>query len=276
MVGSGAPWLEAVTATGLALVGVDGRVCASNARFRQMLDLGDDGLSLVRADELRRRRADVHWDETLLPDGETLVQLTPLARQPDVPSAAEAGLFRTVFTQAPVGLLVRSLEGRTLLANPAAARLLGYPPDELLRVGLADLVHPEDAEAEHEAFDRFRAGRSERYASEQRFLGRDGDPVWLHVESTLVPGWGATRACVVSQLVDVTEQRLADDARAAGERRYVALARSRPEYVFRVSAAAELGTCTRRPRRGRRGPMPRRPRSAGPCTTCCRCGRPPD
>jgi PAS domain-containing protein len=41
-------------------------------------------------------------------------------------------------------LVVHDLDGRLLRANPAVERLLGYTPDEFMRLPMADVAHPDD------------------------------------------------------------------------------------------------------------------------------------
>ena len=59
-------------------------------------------------------------------------------------SEDEAALFRTTFSDSPVGTSVATPDGRVRAVNPALCRLLGYSPAEFLTISLDDVVHPDD------------------------------------------------------------------------------------------------------------------------------------
>jgi PAS domain S-box-containing protein len=59
-------------------------------------------------------------------------------------SEDEAALFRTTFSESPVGTSVATPDGRVRAVNPALCRLLGYSPAEFLTISLDDVVHPDD------------------------------------------------------------------------------------------------------------------------------------
>src|SRR6185312_3521990 len=61
--------------------------------------------------------------------------------------------LRAVFIHAAVGMAVLDAEERFLHANPAFCRLTGYAPDELRRLSLRALRHPDDPadDSAHEA-----------------------------------------------------------------------------------------------------------------------------
>ena len=55
--------------------------------------------------------------------------------------------FRSIFQDAPVGMLIATREGRILDVNQAFCEFLGYCPEELVGQTVLQLIHPEDVEA---------------------------------------------------------------------------------------------------------------------------------
>lgn len=55
--------------------------------------------------------------------------------------------WRSLYEQAPVGILLADSEHRVVDANPAAAEMLGFTVDELRGMRADDLIHPDDADA---------------------------------------------------------------------------------------------------------------------------------
>jgi PAS domain S-box-containing protein len=80
--------------------------------------------------------------------------------------------YRSLLEQAADTIFVTDLAGRIVDANEQASALLGYTRDELLGMGLHDLVAPTDVAEAHESFTRLR--RSGRATAALRLRHRDG------------------------------------------------------------------------------------------------------
>lgn len=70
---------------------------------------------------------------------------------PPLPAGIDTQLFRTLFAAYPDGLVVADAAGRIVLANPAAATLLGYTIDELVGLAVEALV-PDAIRPRHAAY----------------------------------------------------------------------------------------------------------------------------
>jgi PAS domain S-box-containing protein len=123
--------------------------------------------------------------------------------------------FRTAFEDAPIGMGLSTLEGRWLEVNSALCDLLGRSPVQLLEQPLWELAHPADREREREAWRRLLREQPRLDQSEKRFMRHDGKVVHALVNVSLtMDGRGAPMG-FLWQVVDVTEQRLAEAERAA-------------------------------------------------------------
>ena len=95
-------------------------------------------------------------------------------------------LFRSIFEQANAGMNTLTLGGRYLQVNPAFCDFVGYRREELQRLTVFDLTHPEDQVVTRERFDNIRKGTYEAFDYEKRFVRRDGKVVWGHVTSAWI------------------------------------------------------------------------------------------
>ena len=104
------------------------------------------------------------------------------------PGETPSPLYRALFETAPDAMIVVARDGRIVLANPQAARLFGYPPEELAGQPV-ELLMPEQVRDRHHAH---RAGYMERprerpMGAGQELVGRRRDGGQFPVEIALSP-----------------------------------------------------------------------------------------
>ena len=130
-------------------------------------------------------------------------------------------------------------DGRVLHANRAFCDLLGYPLRDLVGMSAVDLTHPADRSAEREFGERAAAGEEPAFEREKRYLHAAGQAVWVTLTSVLVRSPDGTPRYFVSQLRDLTKQRLAQEELgfsqvrlAEAEERYRTLVEQLPLVTF--------------------------------------------
>jgi PAS domain S-box-containing protein len=125
--------------------------------------------------------------------------------------------FRVAFQNAPIGMALSDLDGRYLQVNPALCRLLGRTEEELLRSTSWEVTHPDDREAQA-ALERAALGGGEpSYQIEKRYLRPDGTAVWAFMARSVVTDRDRRPLYLISQVVDLTERRLAERALRTSE-----------------------------------------------------------
>ncbi len=116
------------------------------------------------------------------------------------------------FDNVQIGICETSLDGAIRRANPAFARILGYTPDELAGVRFSDLTHPEHREVDRAGFKAMVAGDLPLYATEKRYLAKDGSTVWASLRSSVVRDEQGTPLYALSTIQDITERKVAEEA----------------------------------------------------------------
>jgi PAS domain S-box-containing protein len=122
--------------------------------------------------------------------------------------------FRAAFEGAPIGMGLSTVNGRWLEVNDALCELLGRSQTQLLRQPLWDLVHRSDRETERDAVRRLLHDRPLFDQSEKRFMRPDGEVVHAMVSVSLTADSHDRPQGYIWQVVDVTEQRHAEQERA--------------------------------------------------------------
>ena len=132
-----------------------------------------------------------------------------------------------------------SPDGRWLQFNRAFCELLGYDANELSALREHDLTHPDDLEAGLAFVQQALAGESSTYEREKRYVHKLGYPVWVHLSVSLVRGEDGEPLHFISQIQDITERKLAQEALelsetrlAEAEERYRTLVEQLPLVTF--------------------------------------------
>lgn len=124
---------------------------------------------------------------------------------------AEARIFRAAFetSVSPMARLALSSasSGRIMDANPACARMLGVPVEELRSSSLVDLVAPEDREAVVERLAEIVASGEQHARGDARLVRRNGTLLWAHLVATAVDPGHDLDPFLVLHLEDVTERK---------------------------------------------------------------------
>ncbi len=127
--------------------------------------------------------------------------------------------FRSVFQHAAVGMTLTNLEGRYLMVNPFMRDLLEYSEEEMLGRNILEFTHPEDNAKCQDVFQSIASGILPEARFEKRFLTRSGKTVWGLVSASIIRDEAGRPASLVSQVQDVTERRLAQEAFLATKER---------------------------------------------------------
>lgn len=115
--------------------------------------------------------------------------------------------FRAVFEHAPIGMAIIGLDGRYHEINQALCDITGYSADELRQRTYRDLTHPDDVDAHRADVRRLVKGDVTTLQVEQRYLGPDGQPVWVLVSASVVNDDTGRPLYIISHVVDIDERK---------------------------------------------------------------------
>jgi PAS domain S-box-containing protein len=152
--------------------------------------------------------------------------------------------FRAIFEASPFGIAVADMQGRILAANPALRTIVGWTADDMRgQVTLAELAHPEDADAALAAFLQLADGRTDRYETESRLLTRDGRTIWVQLAVALVRDAEGKPQFAIGMGLDITGRKQAEAERLQLLREQAARAEAEANQErlgFLAEASAQL------------------------------------
>src|SRR6185312_6474598 len=120
--------------------------------------------------------------------------------------------FFSAFQHAAIGMALTGPDGRFLRVNTAVCQMLGYEEEELLRLCIADVTHPDDMAADAELMMQLLTGQRENYQLEKRNLHRDGHVVHIQLSVSLVRDDDGAPLYFVSQAQDISQRKAFEDA----------------------------------------------------------------
>ncbi len=148
--------------------------------------------------------------------------------------------FRIAFAEAPIGMALVGTDGRFLRVNRAFCQITGYTDEEMRAHSFADLTHPEDLERDTDALAGFLAGNIDTYVTEKRYVGKDGRVAWVQLHVSSVNDPEDRLLYFISQAVDITARKRAEQVLWEGEERFRVAFEEAPIGMALVSPAGRF------------------------------------
>jgi PAS domain S-box-containing protein len=115
------------------------------------------------------------------------------------------GLFRSFFNLGLVGMAQTDpTTGRFLRVNSKMEEITGRSWDELAEMTLGDVTHPDERARDRDAFRAMLLGKRSTYSVEKRYIRKDGQIVWVIVNSAAVRMPPGNEVKVVAVIQDIT------------------------------------------------------------------------
>jgi PAS domain S-box-containing protein len=128
----------------------------------------------------------------------------------------------------PIGIVETAIAGKFISVNEEFCRLLGYERQELLQLGIQDVIYQEDYSVETQLLEQLLAGNIPFYKLEKRFVRKDGQILWVELTRSLVRNTRKKAPHTVEVVLDITERQRTEDAlRASEERLHLAIEAAR-------------------------------------------------
>lgn len=114
------------------------------------------------------------------------------------------------YEHAAIGIAEVTPDGRFVRVNEAICAITGRAREELMGGKLFRFTHPDDVDADRQAFHKQVAGELQFYSMEKRFRRPDGRVIWMSVYSSPVRGPDGAMLYLVRVVQDITERKQAE------------------------------------------------------------------
>ena len=139
--------------------------------------------------------------------------------------------FASIFNQTTGGIAESDLSGRFVLVNDRFCQLMGRSREELLRLRIQNLTHPEDLVASLEKFGALVEGSIPSFVMEKRYLRPDGSVLWGQADVASIRDLEGRVRSVTAAVTDVTEHHDLEDALVARAEELARADRSKDEFL---------------------------------------------
>lgn len=120
--------------------------------------------------------------------------------------------FRNTMENAPIGMGLATLDGHFIRVNRALCTILGYRRDELEKMSIREVTHPEDMVSSNANIRRLLDGEIDSYRQEKRYLRKDGEVVWVQLTASIERDGAGMPLYLIGQIEDISERRMAEEA----------------------------------------------------------------
>jgi diguanylate cyclase (GGDEF)-like protein/PAS domain S-box-containing protein len=120
--------------------------------------------------------------------------------------------FFSAFQHAAIGMALVHLDGYFMRVNAAVCQMLGYHEDELLKLDIASITHPDDMDTDMALLEELLQGKRESYQLEKRNFHKDGRVVYLQLSVSLVRDEQGKPLYFVSQAQNISQRKVFEEA----------------------------------------------------------------
>ena len=125
-------------------------------------------------------------------------------------SEHDSELFRLAFENANIGMCLVDLKGNLFKVNAEMANIFGFTTQELERMNVNDIAHPDFKEVSIRFIKNASDGSESHVIFEKQYIHKNGNPVICIVTSSAVCNTNNKPMYFISHVQDITERKSAE------------------------------------------------------------------
>ena len=120
-------------------------------------------------------------------------------------------LFKDFFEHIATGLIICDTGGFFIEVNEPFCKLMGYSPNELKKMSLHDITHPDDLPLSLEKLNLSINGKLDSYSIEKRYIRKDNTAIWVQVDVSFIKGEGDSPNFLFGTVMDILSRKKAEE-----------------------------------------------------------------
>jgi PAS domain S-box-containing protein len=145
--------------------------------------------------------------------------------------------FRVIFETAALGMAEADpITGQFLRVNLKFCQMTGYSEEELLSNTFAMITHPGMREQDMEGWRRMVSGEIPEYATEKRYIHKDGHEFWVYVIVVALRDENGKILRTLKAVTDINARKQAESDRHRYDQELKSIFNALPDFYFRLSS----------------------------------------
>ncbi|PCJ81347.1 MAG: hypothetical protein COA57_14435 [Flavobacteriales bacterium] len=125
--------------------------------------------------------------------------------------------FKNLFESAPIGMGTVSLKGKFLRVNQSLLNMMGYSEQQMKKMTIADITHPDDIQNSLELIKKLTSGKIDHFQIEKKHVAKNGKIIHSLLKAALQRNTKGEPIHLIGQLLDITESKKAEQERIRAE-----------------------------------------------------------
>ena len=115
--------------------------------------------------------------------------------------------FRRIFEEGPLGMAIVDFDLYIQSANPRAAQILGYWPNDMTGLEIKNITHPDDYASDLELRKMVINGIIPFYQMDKRYLKKNGEVIWINLTVTAIRNKEKEPLYFLSMIEDISDRK---------------------------------------------------------------------
>jgi two-component system sensor histidine kinase/response regulator len=144
-------------------------------------------------------------------------------------------LFKGIFENSPIGILLASLDNELMAVNPAFCAMLGFSAEELIGKKFAEISHPDDQFIGPQHTKNLSGGLTDLVSFEKRYMHKNGGVVWVLLYGSVLRDDNRKPTMLVVNVSDITTEKQMTRELNAAKEEALSTARIKTEFLANMS-----------------------------------------
>lgn len=145
------------------------------------------------------------------------------------------GMYQTLFSESPIGIVVADLEGNIKETNKAFQKLLGYTQKEFLQLNVADFSTDQEMQMNIAQREKLIKGEIDAIEMSKRYITKKGDSLFCLLKIILQKDSLGRPETLLAQIVNITEIQETEKKLKESEKSYKDIFNNTYELMYIVN-----------------------------------------
>jgi PAS domain S-box-containing protein len=146
----------------------------------------------------------------------------------------------TIFNNDAIGIAFTKPTGEIIKVNPKFLELIGYTNEEILKLSIKKITHPDDFIKENELFNKTVKEKGKKYTIEKRYIRKDGSTICAKLHTNFKWNSDNELELIFGFIEDITSRKETEKALLESEKKYRYLTEKATDIIYTISLDSKV------------------------------------